>query len=214
MEQSFVMDTRETMKPDKNFIRSLCNAFRESFDHTALADGRPVFNEHEFFLRWFGRHEQKYFFLFRRNLSVTNIHFAELLSLIRVHHHISDGDIGVNNLQFVSRSTFAVLVRGFAADFARISIEGTARHVGPDSAFSTMVAQYAPLFSHLLVLDYFYGSAAVFSPSHIRLRLDRICAYSGGIYACAPGTEKLAVFTALKPCSTPSSWCGNSRLTS
>src|SRR5688500_7759228 len=46
--------------------------------------------ESEFFRDWYRNYGQAYFVVFRKNLRVTNIQYAELLALLRCHSHYEE----------------------------------------------------------------------------------------------------------------------------
>src|SRR2546421_462915 len=63
-------------------------------------------SEREFFSLWFRQRGQPIFFLFRKNLSQTNIQFTELLCLARTHIHIRSAKDTSPNIQFVTLEAF------------------------------------------------------------------------------------------------------------
>src|SRR4051812_17382704 len=81
-------------------------------------DGK--FDAAEFFQKWFRELGSAYFFVFSKNLRVTNIQFAELRALIRTHISKKEGSGKVGSLQLLSydelRTSLTLLVNTFPAD--------------------------------------------------------------------------------------------------
>ena len=63
------------------------------------------FSATKFFQAWFLSPNDALFFLFRKNLAVTNIDFPELLGLLRQHARYSSGD-SATDLSFTSPREF------------------------------------------------------------------------------------------------------------
>lgn len=133
------------------------------------------FSTATFFSKWFREFGHPYFFLFKKNLKVTNIQFAELTSLLRTHAHNSGGDPCQNGLQFFSVKRFnaavAELVNAFPSN--------------PSRARCDLIAElYGSLLRNAVVTTAFFGSCAVFLPPHLEVDLLPICAHSGYIHSC------------------------------
>jgi hypothetical protein len=129
-----------------------------------------------FFEKWFRTRGTCCFFLFKKNLKVTNIQLAELLALMRSHFS-AEGEDAPTELQFITSSDFKDSLRRMFDDFGR----------GQDAYESHCVRfadVYAPLFRRLVVADAFFGSCAVFVPPLLSLDLASICALSGYIHSC------------------------------
>jgi hypothetical protein len=135
------------------------------------------FEAGEFFDKWFRQHGKAYFFLFRKNLKVTNIQFAELLALIRSHNHTIAEDESIHQLQFLSVTEFYDALRQIVESFPRDASDPAVR-------YRLLAKMYASLISRHVVLDSFYGSCAVFLPPNLDLDLPAICAHSGYIHSC------------------------------
>lgn len=142
------------------------------------------FSPPRFFEKWFRDSGSAYLFLFRKNLAVTNVQFAELLALLRVHTRHSSRRDRSPDLQFLSVSEFNAGIRGVVVDaFGRAGRSSANRNA--------FVAElYAELFRRSVVVDSFYGSCAVFAPPHLRIDVAAICAESGYVHSCG-----LNVFT-------------------
>lgn len=137
----------------------------------ALDDGE--FDTTKFFKSWFddGRHM---FFLFKKNLKVTNIQYAELFSLLRTY--VQPEDRTQQRLEFLSGSDFSAMVQELVEPFmAKLS---------PQDALEAINRLYAPLLCRLVVVDTFYGSCSVHLPPGLVADLVSICGYAGYIHSC------------------------------
>ncbi len=135
------------------------------------------FSVSDFYDKWFREHGKAYYFLFRKNLKVTNIQFAELLSLIRAHNKSKETDEPVHELQFLSVSRFYEAVAEIVNSFPRKDDE-------PRSRYELISRMYYSLLSRHVVVDTFYGSCAVYIPPNLEIDLPLICAHSGYIHSC------------------------------
>lgn len=138
-------------------------------------EGNRCFSPGKFFTNWFRKSGSAHFFLFRKNLKVTNIQFAELLSLIRSHTQQLSKLALVYNLQFMSVSEFKEAISNLVEAFPRLDKE---------SRYDFIAKQYCQIISQHIVVDCFYGSCAVFVPPLLRLDIEAVCAYSGYIHSC------------------------------
>jgi len=134
------------------------------------------FDAPKFIVEWFRKKGFAYFFLFKKNLSVTNIQFAELLALIRRFTTSTDGEI-VHDLQFSTVADFNRSVKNMVEAFPRDPLR-------PKSRFATVADLYLPLFRRTLVITNFFGSSAVFIPPGLALDLRTLCGYAGYIHSC------------------------------
>jgi len=96
------------MKSSINSRRAFFKNLKKAVSQSITDD---VFDANNFFDQWFCRSGKAYYFLFRKNLSVTNIQFAELLALVR-HHLTWNGkpfhEVQITNLASVMESLLAV----------------------------------------------------------------------------------------------------------
>ncbi|MDX6529048.1 MAG: hypothetical protein QOH41_1338 [Blastocatellia bacterium] len=150
--------------------------------HTESKDGQTVteewiFSPSQFFAEWFRSHGSAYYFLFRKNLKVTNIQFAELLALIRAHNHSRETNEPVHDLQFLSVDEFYSALTELVDSFPRSSVSPRARH-------ELIARMYYALMSRHVVVEAFYGSCAVFVPPNLEIDLSLICAHSGYVHSC------------------------------
>jgi hypothetical protein len=126
---------------------------------------------------WF---TQQLFFLFKKNLSVTNIQLAELLALLRTHIHLETGSglSHLRNFQFLSRRDFRAFVHRLLADYPSMTYSST--HERAVIAATSSVS----FFARTILIAPFNTSCAVFLPEHLRVDLESICAQSGYIHSC------------------------------
>ena len=126
---------------------------------------------------WFTR---RYFFLFKKNLSVTNIQFAELFSLLRTHAtYVGDDDRVTHSwpqLQLLSRSDFRDLLDHVLHD---VELSGDT-----EKAIEHAAATFQMVFERTILVAQFFGSCAIFVPPYLDFDLGLICGESGYIHSC------------------------------
>lgn len=153
-------------------------------------------NTEKFFQRWYVRPTRGYFFLFEKNLRVTNVQFAELLALIRVHHKPSGRNAApqrngqyseqldsCSELQFSASPDFHFLVEKLFQPFLEscktLPLDRTA-----SAELDKLVVQYAELLLNLVIFDCYFGSCVVYTPPNIEIDLKAVCAYAGYVHSC------------------------------
>ncbi|MDG6027440.1 MAG: hypothetical protein E3K40_12170 [Candidatus Brocadia sp.] len=146
-------------------------------DTLAKAIQSNKFHAEEFFKLWFRQQGSSYFFLFKKNLSITNIQYAELLSLIQDHAIKAVTGEHVGRLMFHSTDDFNSMLTSVMVPMIEGSKEGV-----PNLQFIAKL--YYPLFENAVVINAYHGSCAVFLPHHITLDLLSVCAQSGYIHSC------------------------------
>ena len=114
-------------------------------------------------------------FLFKKNLRVTNIQFAELISLIRCHARAKDGT-EITELQFVTTSRFRGWLEGIVATF------GAERK--NRKQLQHLVKLYGSILARTVVVDPRFTSCFVCVSKYLDLDLPAICGYSGYIHSC------------------------------
>ncbi|NTU95326.1 MAG: hypothetical protein HGA52_04670 [Bacteroidales bacterium] len=132
------------------------------------------------FKSWFVENGDAYYFLFKKNLRVTNIQFSELTSLVRLYSKRDGNDCGAE-LLFINVQQFEVAFFETMKSFVSGSGDGDSDY---DSLSELLVAQYFDLMKNIVLLDVFYGSCVVYLPPGIDIDLRKICAYSGYIQSC------------------------------
>lgn len=141
----------------------------------SCANGR--FDEAKFFRLWFDEHGDAYYFLFKKNLRVTNIQFVELLRLLRTYTFDRDTETRKHELLFLSSRDFKNELKALVEEDSE---DGTVLQ----ERLSHVSALYGDLIKRMVVLDTFYGSAAVFVPPNLRTDLARICYLAGYVHSC------------------------------
>lgn len=140
------------------------------------------FDSAGFYRAWFrGPRSRPYFFLFKKNLTVTNLQFAELLALLRTYTQ-REGESGRPDLQFLSTTEFTQKVDELLVALTGEEISEEAI----DRRCETFEARWGDLFARTVVLDAFYGSCVIFLPPGLDLDLASVCAMSGYIHSCGP----------------------------
>jgi len=133
------------------------------------------FSPEAFFQQWFENHGCGFYFLFTKNLKVTNIQFGELLALIRVFTK-TIADYPKPNLHFINRNEFLSSIRDIPGCFENPD--------APQAHWPFVARTYSDLFYRMVVVQPFHGSCAVFLPFHLDLDLLRIAHYAGYIHSC------------------------------
>lgn len=147
---------------------NLTEAFIKSFSDEGFDPSR-------FSKLWFPRSSQ-YYFLFKKNLKVTNISHAELLALLKSYTLFTPTKQPADDLQFMSykefKITIAELIKTFPYD-----------NNNRQRMSKTISALYADLLCRTVIVDSYFGSAAVCLPSHMGFDLASICGKSGYIHS-------------------------------
>lgn len=147
---------------------NLTEAFIKSFSDKG-------FDPTHFSKLWFPQSSQ-YYFLFKKNLKVTNISHAELLALLKSYTVFTPTGQTANDLQFISykefKRTIAELIKTFPYD-----------NNNRQRMSKTISALYADLLCRTVIVDSYFGSAAVCLPSHMDFDLASICGKSGYIHS-------------------------------
>ncbi|HVV54984.1 MAG TPA: hypothetical protein VHC47_06660, partial [Mucilaginibacter sp.] len=142
--------------------------------------------EGKVFDKWFLEKGKGYYFLFKKNLKVTNLQFAELASLIRLNAQ-REGDYVGEQLLFLSvkefNTSFFEILKCFTSD--KKKFESVKKDPSKLEGFAhDLSKQFIGLLKNVVVLDAFYGSCAVYLPPGIEIFIDRICSHSGYIHSC------------------------------
>jgi len=130
-----------------------------------------------FFKLWFRENGNPLFFLFKKNLSVTNTQYVELFSLL-TKHSTSKYEVGKEpKLFFYSteyiKITFSEVITSLLEDY------------NPNDTTKILFfsKHYIDIFSSSVVVDMFFGSCAVFLPNGIKTNLKKIVFDSGYIHS-------------------------------
>lgn len=141
------------------------------------ATSRTKFSPARFFATWFSS-PGGFFFLFRKNLSVTDIQYAELLALIRQYAKRDSSPLA-NTLSFSSPNEFKELSGSLVQQLIDVSLD-------VDAALRLAVELYEPIFHSLIVVRPFYGSCVAYLPPGMTIDLVSICGMSGYVHSCGP----------------------------
>jgi putative RNA methylase family UPF0020 len=130
----------------------------------------------ELFNEWFPKAGRATYFLFKKNLRVTNIQFAELMALIRAELR-TEAARPAPEIQFVSPDEFTRAI-------SRI-VEGLGSDVSA-SLPNQITELYWPIIERIVVIRPFFSAALVFVPPHLALDIAAVCGYSGYVHSCGP----------------------------
>lgn len=134
------------------------------------SSGSPGETAQTFFRTWFRPH----FVLFRKNLSRTNLQFAELFALLKMC--CRDSQSRHRELQFVARTDFL-------SGFGRL-LEDLAAAYQDQATFAAQAAtMYCETFRSIVVVEPFFGSCSVFLPPHLELDSFGLCAQAGYVHS-------------------------------
>lgn len=128
-----------------------------------------------FYSKWLRSAGRSSFFLFRKNTTVTNVQFAELLVLLRRHIVPRDHTARERRLHLVAKSEYYRLLQGASTGDPH-----------EDRGFKTdhVVNTYGDLLLHTAVLDAYRGTAVVLLPPSLELDIAAVCFESGYIHSC------------------------------
>lgn len=129
-----------------------------------------------FFRVWMKDRGHAFYFLFRKNLRITNIQFGELLALASRHVTNRLTSAAPFSLQFVSSADFVATIGGLLNTFPMSA--------DPPAMARKLALLYAPLLENTIVVDALYGSCSMYLPPHLDLDLAAVCGLSGYIHSC------------------------------
>lgn len=135
------------------------------------------FHWEKFFKLWFRDKGTPFFFLFKKNLGVTNTQFLELFNLITVHSScVLDKEVECKLLFYGTehiKNTFSEAIISLLENFDGKDV----------TRFYEFSDRYIDVFSVTVAVDMFYGSSAVFTPPGIIVNLDQVVADAGYIHS-------------------------------
>lgn len=132
----------------------------------------------QFLKHWFLKLGTPYHFIFKKNASVTNIQFGELLSLIVKYR--TDKFVGFGRLQFLSSQEFSTII----SDIMGAYIQKMPPSDSSASEFNKIAEQYWDIISNIIVFEPLFGSCAVLLPPGLSVDIASICGASGYIHSC------------------------------
>lgn len=159
------------MKINQEVEFNLAQAFKNSISDNG-------FDASKFFKIWFNHRSNSFYFLFRKNLKVTNIQFSELLSLLRAHSKIisPNGEKHqFKNLHFLSSSEFVDIMEKLLISIPKDTFT--------EEYIEKFCKLYLSFLSKIIIVDFFFGSCSIFVPYHIEVNVRLICALSGYIHS-------------------------------
>lgn len=128
-----------------------------------------------FYQEWFKK-ENSYFFLFKKNLKVTNVSHAELLALIRSYTTTDDSTYHAKDIHFTSSRAFKQTLQQLLDSFKITEVDKS-------SVLDLLSDLYGSLLEHTVIVDSMFGSCVVSLPPHMRADLSSICGKSGYIHS-------------------------------
>jgi len=140
---------------------------------------KNYFDNKEFFNDWFRKYGKTYLFIFKKNLKVTNIQYAELLSLIKSNIKVENHSDNCS-IQFLSVSDFGETTSRLFNTFDYVRKGEKEKK----EVLETIEKCYSSIINHIIVVDAFYGSCAIFLPYNVQLDIEKVCALSGYIHSC------------------------------
>lgn len=133
---------------------------------------KKEFKWDKFFEAWFRKNGTPLFFLFKKNLGVTNLQYVELFQLIN-----SNIKNGPNKLFFYKaehvRETFSELLESVIQ-----SIQNS-----DSKELDNFIETYSSVFEHTVSVDLFYNSTSIFLPPGTKINLDKVVFESGYIHS-------------------------------
>lgn len=150
----------------------LTSVLDESIDHDT-----GEFHWDQFFPKWFREHGTPAFFLFKRNLGVTNVQYVELLTLIRQHSANLSTYAELPVPQFQTAEQIKTMTQDVIGSVLDVS------QVERRAALRRFAETYGEVFCALHAVDMFFSSCAIFCPPGRKVDLERICAEAGYIHS-------------------------------
>lgn len=129
----------------------------------------------QFFTEWFVKNGHTYFFLFKKNLRVTDMQFAELHALVREALAKRTNAVLLN---FATGSTF----RSTIARLVSCLSEDRTRNMNGLVEF--IAGHYSSMIHNTIIMEQYFGSAVLYVPQHLDLPLDTLTFVSGYIHSC------------------------------
>lgn len=177
------------MKFKKDLEKSITEALNENnFKYTDSNNNdklNKIFNS--FFNSWYKKKGVPYYFIFKKNIKVTNIQFAELLSLFKTFTTLKDDYITTErdselNIQFFRTNDFKVILENMIQSFASSKNKNSNKY---NVLIANKIAdEYSTLFLNSVIIDPLHGSCQIYCPPQFEVKLKLIVGYSGYIHSC------------------------------
>lgn len=130
------------------------------------------FHWDSFFDKWFRMDGTPLFFLFKKNLSVTNLQYVELFQLINSNIKSDENKLFFYKAEHV-RQTFSELIESVLQS----------RSTDSDHSIEDFVDSHYQIFKHTVSVDLFFNSCSVFLPPGIDIDLSSVVFESGYIHS-------------------------------
>jgi 16S rRNA G966 N2-methylase RsmD len=173
--ESNLLNTRQQLTN-----QDVSNALRETFLASCSDEAKNSivsFDANKFFTAWFRKNGSPYFFLFKKNLSTTNIQFAELVSLAKLHTVNLSTKTNKFDLHFFT-------VRDFINGIQQVVSDLASSGISKSKLCDSFMGLYEEILENTVLLEVFRGSCSLFYPNHIELDLFKVCSESGYIHSC------------------------------
>ncbi len=166
------MEPNNLLKNRSDLIELLLKCIIESID-----EDRTEFVWDNFFKKWFREEGTPLFFLFKKNLSVTNTQYVELFALLELH--TKGTFLPGQNCKLLCyttdhiKETFTDVMITLLEDYKNVDT----------SRIKSFAKQYLDVFCSTVAVDMFFGSCAIFLPPGTNCDLEKIVNDSGYIHS-------------------------------
>ena len=150
----------------------LFKVIKESVD-----EDRKEFSWEVFFRKWYRENGTAYFFLFKKNLGVTNMQYAELYSLLQLHCTFDNDSERKPELLFNQSET----IKETIIEVINSVLDSREEHL--DGDIEKFCNLYSEVFQSTVAVDLFFCSTAVFLPPGCSIDIEQVCADSGYIHS-------------------------------
>ena len=138
---------------------------------------KQVFSSEDFVSNWFRTTSKSFFFLFRKNTTITNLQFAELLALVRLHTTYKSQTPTKQGLHFVTINDFQQSIQKVVDDLLRANIS-------QELLTKTFIDLYYEVLQNMVLIEAYSTSCSIYTPSHITIDIHKVCAEAGYIHSC------------------------------
>ena len=121
-------------------------------------------DQRSFFDKFYKEQGKGYFFLFKKNLTVTNIQFAELVALLK-NHSSSEGEENVGSkFHFFTAAQFNDTIKELKDSYIIDRSKPELIEQNIETAAKHFAKTYYSLLQHIVVIDSYFTSCSVFIP--------------------------------------------------
>lgn len=136
-----------------------------------------TFDRRQFFASLYRERGSAWFFLFKKNARVTNLGFAELLSLVRAELRSQEKPTRVANVRFLTNRELTDAVERLVRSFEGEPI---------NKVVELVVNLYGPLIRETVVVRPYRGSCIVFLPPTLSIDIKAVTVYAGYVHSSGP----------------------------